>query len=143
MRTKKELQRMRAWIKRQRRHAVSFSIECDVIDPASRQPFAVTISSVPEDGAFQGLLRVRAHSAAGRRFLSKFKPEQLLDFVFGGNAHRARVASKGKSSGRIWLHAIDVCRWIFIPIFVARGDKFAPKRSGRRRAPPRQLIRGK
>jgi hypothetical protein len=129
----------RAMLKRRARHAISFTVNCDVVDPASRRSFAVTISSCPEDRFFAGILKATAHSAAGRRFLSGFDRKQLLTFVLGSNFYHARVASKGKSSGGIWLHAIDVSRQIFRPVIVRGGKKIAPER---RRAPRPKSTRG-
>jgi hypothetical protein len=120
-------------IKRRARHAVEFRVACDVISPLSGKPLAVTIETRRRDGAFQGLLRLRAHSAAGRRLLGALDSKQRLNFLLGGNHYTARVAS----GGSVVLHAIDVARWIFREATVANNGKFAP--SGRGAPKPRAL----
>jgi hypothetical protein len=128
-----------AALKRRARHAVEFRVACDLIEPASGRLYAVTISAIRQQGAFQGLLNLRAHSAAGRRLLQTLEREQLLEFVLGGNGggYTARAASAHGSSVR--LYAVDVAGWIFRPVTVAHGAKFAPSS---RAAPTPRTLRG-
>jgi hypothetical protein len=143
MKTKirESLANLRVTKRNRRRHSVEICIKCDVIDPATDSRRAVTLSHGRADGFFPGVLRVRPHSAGGRRLCGEFNAGDQVKFDLGLNILTAGVAARASSAGSFWIHAVDVCNRLIGARCVVDYKEPFPPRGARQRVVSNRVDR--
>jgi hypothetical protein len=126
-------------LKRQERHALSFVIRCDLVNPEliEQEPYhgwRATISA-PPDGLFLQTLVVTPHSAGGRKLCADLNAGDFVHFRLYWHIFRCRIASKDVS-GEILLAAANLGRELICPVRMADDDdpiaKVAPVKTAQR-----------
>jgi len=103
--------------KNRAQHSVEVAIRCDVIDKSGEgKRFAATLVHTQNDGFFCGILRVKPHSARGKKVCARFKVGEVIGFDLGLNTLTARVANNGPHG--TWIHAVDIMYQLIMPCYL-------------------------